>query len=232
LIAYGVTLAAMNLLFYEALERTPLGVAVTVEFIGPLSVALVGSRRPRDLVIALLAAGGIVLLARGGGTVSILGLVLAALAGLCWAAYIVISARVGARLPGTGPLAIAMVIAALASLPFGADGAVHASGHALLLGLVIGLLSSTIPYALELEALRRLPQRVFGILMSLEPAVAALAGLLVLSEHLAGRQWAGIGCVIIACALATAQARRGPGDSGSPRGSPIRHLRPRRLPTA
>jgi inner membrane transporter RhtA len=200
----------MNLIFYEALERAPLGAVVTVEFLGPLAVAVAGSRRRRDFGIVALAAGGIVLLARGGGSVSVTGLVLAALAGGCWAAYILISARVGARMSGTGPLAVAMVVAALASLPFGAASAAQAPGHALLQGLLVGVLSSTIPYALELEALRRLPARAFGVLMSLEPAVAALAGLALLGEHLAPRQWLGVGCVIAACALVTALGRRSP----------------------
>ncbi len=220
LLAYGLTLAAMNLSFYAALQRAPLGVVVTVEFLGPLAVAVAGSRRLRDLGLVLLATVGIVLLARGGGPVSIPGLLLAALAGTFWAAYILISAKVGARTSGTGPLAIAMVIAAAATLPFGAGAAVHAPAHAIALGAVVGVLSSVVPYALELEALRRLPARTFGILMSAEPAVAALAGMVVLGEHLAGRQWAGVGCVIGACALVTALQSRPGGESSVGNPSP------------
>jgi inner membrane transporter RhtA len=205
--AYGLTLGAMNLLFYEALSRAPLGVVVTVEFLGPLAVAIAGSRRARDLLAVVLAGTGIVLLARGAGAVNGFGLLLAALAGACWAAYILISAAVGRRHDDASPLAIAMWVGALACLPFGASGAWHADVHLLLLGAVVALLSSVVPYTLELEALRRLPPRVFGVLMSMEPAVAALAGLVILGQALAPRQWAGIGCVIVACAAVTASRR-------------------------
>jgi inner membrane transporter RhtA len=204
---YGVTLAVMNLLFYEALARAPLGAVVTVEFLGPLAVAVAGSRRLRDVGVVALAGFGILLLARGGGSVSIFGLALAALAGACWAAYILVSAAVGRRHPGAAPLAIAMTVAALVSLPFGAGRAWHADGRSLLLAAGVGLLSSVLPYTLELEALRRLPARIFGVLMSLEPAVAALAGLVILGEQLTGRQWAGVGCVIVACASVTLAQR-------------------------
>jgi inner membrane transporter RhtA len=208
LLAYGLSLGTMNLLFYEALGRAPLGVCVTVEFLGPLAVAVAGSRRLRDGAVVALAALGIGLLARGGGHVSTSGLVLAALAGACWAAYILVSSAVGRRMDGTGPLAVAMVAAAVVVLPFGGGDMLRADGHTVLLGLAVGVLSSVLPYALELEALRRLSTRTFGVLMSLEPAVAALAGLLILGERLAGRQWAGIGCVILACAAVTASQRR------------------------
>jgi inner membrane transporter RhtA len=205
---YGVTLGVMNLLFYEALARAPLGAVVTVEFLGPLGVAVAGSRRPRDVAVVALAGFGILLLARGGGTVSIAGLVLAALAGGCWAVYILVSAAVGRRHSGTAPLAIAMTVGALVSLPFGAGRAWHADGRSLLLAAGVALLSSVLPYTLELEALRHLPARIFGVLMSMEPAVAALAGLAILGERLTGRQWSGIGCVIVACASVTLAQRR------------------------
>ncbi len=207
IVGYGVTLGAMNMLFYEALARAPLGAVVTVEFLGPLAVAVAGSRRPRDAAVVILAGVGIVLLARGGGAVSLFGLVLAALAGTCWGVYILVSAAVGRRHPGTAPLAVAMLIAALVSLPFGAAGAVHVGAHGILLAALVALLSSVLPYAMELEALRRLPARVFGVLMSMEPAVAALAGLVILGERLSGRQWAGVGCVMVACAAVTVSRR-------------------------
>ena len=207
LLAYGLTLGLMNLLFYEALSRAPLGVCVTVEFLGPLAVAVAGSRRPRDGAVVLLAAAGIALLARGGGPVNMLGLVLAGLAGACWAAYILVSSAVGRELTGTAPLAIAMVVAASITLPFGVAGAVHADAHSYLLGAAVGVLSSVLPYTLELEALRRLSARTFGVLMSMEPAVAALAGLVILGEQLSARQWAGMGCVIVACAAVTVVQR-------------------------
>ena len=209
LILFGVTLGVMNLVFYEALARAPLGVVVTIEFLGPLGVAVAGSRKPRDGAIVLLAGLGIVLLARGGGSVNLVGVALAAVAGACWAVYILVSAAVGKRHPGTAPLAVAMMIAALVSLPFGAREAIHADARSLLLGVAIGVLSSVLPYTLELEALRRLPARIFGVLMSMEPAVAALAGLLILGERLSARQWAGIACVMVACAAVTLSQRAG-----------------------
>jgi inner membrane transporter RhtA len=201
---FGVTLGVMNLLFYEALARAPLGVVVTVEFLGPLAVAVAGSRRPRDGAVVVLAAVGIVLLARGGGSVNAWGLILAALAGACWGAYILISSAVGRRHQGAAPLAAAMIIAMLVVLPFGAGTAIHADGRSLWLGALVALLSSVVPYSLELQALRRLPARVFGVLMSSEPAVAALAGLVILDQTLGGRQWIGVACVIVACAAVTA----------------------------
>lgn len=208
---YGLTLGVMNLLFYEALARAPLGVVVTVEFLGPLGVAVAGSRRPRDGAVVALAAIGIVLLARGGGgAVDVVGIVLAALAGAGWAAYILVSAAVGRKHPGTAPLAVAMMLAALVTLPFGAAQALHADARSLLLAAGVGILSSVLPYTLELEALRRLPARIFGVLMSMEPAVAALAGLVILGQQLSGRQWAGIGCVIVACMTVTITQRRTP----------------------
>ena len=207
---YGVTLGVMNLIFYEALARAPLGVVVTVEFLGPLAVAVAGSRRPRDAGAVILAGLGIVLLAHGGGNVSLVGIGLAALAGSCWAVYILVSAAIGRGQPGTAPLAIAMPIAALVVLPFGAGHAIHADGRSWVLAAAVGTLSSVLPYTLELEALRRLPARVFGVLMSMEPAVAALAGLVILNEALSGRQWIGIACVIIACVTVTVSQRHQP----------------------
>jgi inner membrane transporter RhtA len=208
LVAYGAALGCMNLSFYLALDRVPLGAAVTVEFLGPLAVAIGGSRRPRDFLAAAGAALGIVLLARGGtGALNPAGLGFAALAGACWAAYILISAAVGKRAPGGTPLALAMVVATLIVLPFGAGAAVSASPGTLLRGAAVGLLSSVIPYSLELEALRTLPPRAFGVLLSLEPAAAALSGRLFLGETLAPRQWLGIGCVVAASVAATLSAR-------------------------
>jgi inner membrane transporter RhtA len=160
-------------------------------------------------VAVVLAGTGIALLARGGGAVNGFGVLLAGLAGACWAVYILISAAVGRRHEDASPLAIAMWVGALVCLPFGASGAWHADAHLLLLGAVVALLSSVVPYTLELEALRRLPPRVFGVLMSMEPAVAALAGLVILGQTLASRQWAGIGCVMVACVTVTASRRVG-----------------------
>jgi inner membrane transporter RhtA len=207
-VGYGLALGVMNLSFYLALDRIPLGAAVTVEFLGPLAVAAGFSRRPRDAGMAVLAGLGILLLARGGtGALDVAGLGLAAAAGACWAAYILFSSAVGKRAPGGSPLALAMVVATAVTVPFGIGNAVHADAGALLRGAAVGVLSSVIPYSLELEALRSLPPRVFGVLLSLEPAAAAVSGLLFLDETLALRQWVGIGCVVVASAVATLSTR-------------------------
>lgn len=183
----GGAMAGMNLTFYLSLQTVPLGVAVTVEFLGPLLLALVQTRRVVDLLWAGLAAGGVALLGLDtSGDLPVSGLLLAFVAGLFWAAYIVTSARVGQVLPGTDGLAIALAFAALLVLPFGLDGASAVLDRPSLLVAALGvaLLSSVISYGLELAALRRIPTQVFGILMSLEPAAAAVAGLAVLGEEL------------------------------------------------
>ncbi|MGK5550239.1 EamA family transporter [Actinomadura kijaniata] len=211
----GVVLAGMNLSIYLAFSRIPLGVAVTVEFLGPLAVSIIGSRRPRDLAWAVLAGAGVLMLARGGGDLDLVGVGLAALAGVGWAAYILLTAATGKSFSGTTGLALASLVAGVALLPVGAasGGTGLLDPRVLLLGLGIGLLSSVIPYSLEMEALRRMPARVFGILMSLEPAVAALIGLLLLDEVLSGRQWVAVVCVMVACAGVTLSARQ---PSGTP----------------
>jgi inner membrane transporter RhtA len=210
IVLFGVALAGMNLCFYAALDRLPLGVAVTLEFVGPLGVAVFGSRRRRDLLWALLAAVGILLLSDGvsGNGIDALGAALALIAGGFWAAYILQSARVGNSYPGLGGLAVAMSISAVLVAPFGiAQGGVDLLVPATLaVGLGVGLLSSAIPYALELEALRRLPNAVFGVLMSLEPAVAALVGFLALSQDLAAVELVAIGLVVAASAGALRSA--------------------------
>jgi inner membrane transporter RhtA len=204
---FGLTLAVMNFSIYQAFARIPLGIAVTVEFLGPLAVAVASSRRLIDLLWVALAGAGVALLTQagapaGGHRVGLVGLAFALLAAAAWAAYIILSRATGRRFPGTSGLTIAMLVAAIVMIPPG----VAAGGTALLrpgilaTGLGIGLLSSVIPYSLELEALRRVPARVFGIWMSLEPAVAALVGLVMLGETLAVTEWAAIVCVMIACA--------------------------------
>ena len=210
--AFGVALGLMNWSIYEAIDRIPLGVAVTIEFWGPLAVAVVGSRRPLDLLWAALAAGGILLLADpGGGAIDAAGVALALLAGGCWAAYIALSARTGRVFPGGTGLAIAMAVGALVVLPAGvAQGGGALVQPGLLAGaLVVALASSVLPYSLELEALRRLPAAVFGVLMSLEPAVAALAGLVLLGQSLVAREWVAIVLVVAASAGAAALGTRG-----------------------
>jgi inner membrane transporter RhtA len=210
--AFGLSLAGMNFTFYQALDHIPLGPAVTCEFVGPLGVAIAGSRRPLDLVWVVLAGGGILLLAAPSGSgLNATGVILAIVAGLWWAAYILLSARVGRAFPGGRGLALAMVVAGLLVLPFGIaqGGSGLLSAHVFVAGLGIAILSSLIPYSLELEALRRLPPHVFGVLMSLEPAAAAVAGLLILGEVLRANEWAGMALVIVASAGATRFASRG-----------------------
>ena len=199
----GLVLAGMNLSFYLALDRIPLGIAVTLEFVGPLGVAIAGSRRRLDLLWVGLAAAGILLLSPvPGSDLDALGVVMALLAGAFWAAYIVLTARVGRALPGGGGLAIAMTIAAVAVVPVG----VAEGGDALLdvellaIGLAVAVLSSALPYSVELEALRRLPENTFGVLMSLEPAVAATVGFVGLDQDLAAREVVAIGLVLVASA--------------------------------
>jgi inner membrane transporter RhtA len=212
-VVFGVSLAGMNLLFYEALDRIPLGVAVTLEFVGPLGVAVAGSRRALDLVWVALAAAGILMLADfGAGGTDVLGVVFALSAGAFWAAYILLAARAGLAFPGGRGLALAMVVAAVVLLPVGLveGGGELLSLHVLAIGAGVAMLSSAIPYSLELEALRRLPAHVFGVLMSLEPGMAALAGLIVLGELLGAREVVAIALVVAASAGAARSARAGP----------------------
>lgn len=207
---FGVTLAAMNFCFYASIDRLPLGVAVTFEFAGPLAVAVFGSRQRRDLIWAGLAAAGIVLLSGGfgGGSIDLFGAVLALTAGGFWAGYILLSARVGERSEGLGGLAVAMAISALLLAPVGlaTGGGGMGSAGVLARGLAVGLLSSAVPYALEIEALRRLPNAVFGVMMSLEPAVAALVGFVALGQGLNWSEAVAIALVVAASAGALRSA--------------------------
>jgi inner membrane transporter RhtA len=209
--AFGVALGLMNWSIYESMDRIPLGVAVTIEFTGPLLVAVIGSRRPLDALWVVLAAAGIVLLADpGGGSIDGLGVLFAFTAAGCWMAYIHFSKRTGAAFPGGSGLALAMAIGALIVLPAGliqGDGSLAEPG---LLGaaLVVALASSVLPYSLELEALRRIPEAVFGVLMSLQPAVAALAGFVVLGQALGAAELVAIAMVVAASAGAAGLSGR------------------------
>lgn len=207
---FGLALGQMNFAFYASLGHLPIGVAVTIEFIGPLTLAAVLSRRPRDLLAVAAASVGVVLISQAlslpFADLERTGIVLALLAGACWAAYIVFSGRTGAAFPQLEGLALAMVVATAVVLPFGIwDVSVHGTsawdGTVLLKGLGIAVLSSVLPYSLELLALRRLAPAVFGILLSLEPAVAALAGLLVLGQRLDPVQLTGMALVVLASFL-------------------------------
>ncbi|MET0818671.1 MAG: EamA family transporter [Solirubrobacteraceae bacterium] len=209
--AFGIALGLMNWSIYESMDRIPLGVAVTIEFAGPLLVAVLGSRRPLDGVWVALAAAGIVLLADpSGGSIDRLGVFFALTAAACWMAYIHLGKRTARVFPGGSGLALAMIAGALVVAP---AGLIQGGGELLqpeLLGaaLVVALASSVLPYSLELEALRRLPAPVFGVLMSLEPAVAALAGFVVLGQELGARELTAIAMVVVASAGAAAFSHR------------------------
>lgn len=207
---FALTFLGMNTCFYASIERIPLGAAVTLEFVGPLAVAIAGSRRRLDLLWVALAVTGILLLSDGLGADGILsfGAVLALAAGACWGAYILLSARVGAAHPGLGALAVAIAVSAVLVAPLGiAEGGLDLLAPATLaIGCAVGILSSVIAYSLEIEALRRLPSATFGVLMSLEPAVAALIGLILLSQHLDPLEVLAIACVVGASAGALRSA--------------------------
>jgi inner membrane transporter RhtA len=210
---FGVILGAMNLTFYEALHRIPLGIAVTIEMVGPLTVAVAGSRRARDLVWVVLAAVGILALTRGRAHgLDGLGVALALAAGSLWGIYILVNARVGRAFAGGTGLALAMVVSSVFVLPFGIAqaGSDLLSVHGLVVGAAVGLLSSAIPYTLEVESLRRIAAPVFGVLMSLEPAVAALAGFIVLDQGMSARALVGIALVVAASVGASRRAREQP----------------------
>jgi inner membrane transporter RhtA len=207
--AFGISLAAMNLCFYEALDRIPLGIAVTFEFIGPLTVALAASRRAMDLLWVALAAAGIALLAGPSGSAEVAGIAFAVAAGGFWGAYILLSARVGRAFEGGEGLAIAMTVGAVLITGPGVavGGADLLDPGTAAIGFLVAMLSSMVPYSLELEALRRLPVGIFGVLMSLEPAIAALVGLVALGQELAAIEVLGI----VAVVAASAGALREPG---------------------
>ena len=192
-VLFGLALGSMNLCFYLSMSQIPLGITVTIEFLGPLTLALVLSRKLLDLLWVFCALGGILLLAPieglGATSFSLLGIALALLAGTFWVAYILLSARVGGLFPGGVGLAFATLTAAFVLLPLGILQARSAMLHPLLLlaGAGVGLLSTALPYSLEMEALRHLPSRVFSVLLSLSPAIASLMGFLILRESLSWR---------------------------------------------
>jgi len=212
---FGLVLASMNFCFYSSIHRVPLGIAVTLEFVGPLMVAIAGSRRPLDLLWVALAAAGILALTEGGvHHLDELGVALALLAGGLWAAYILINARVGQAFEGATGLSLAMCVATVLMIPLGvAQGGSHLlEPRSLVLGAAVGLLSSAIPYSFENEALRRIRPGVFGVLMSIEPAMAALAGFIALGQGLSAREVLGIALVVVASVGAARRAREAPVD--------------------
>ena len=222
-VVFGITMAAMNGLFYQAVARIPLGPAVTLEVLGPLALSVLASRRAINVVWAALALAGVFLL--GGGGFSGLdptGVAFALGAGAMWAAYIVFSARTGRRFPQADGLALAMVVGAVLFLPLGIaeSGSKLADPVTLGLGAAVALLSSVLPYTLELLALRRMPASSFAILMSLEPAIAATAGFLVLSQALTAMEAAAIALVVAASMGAVrTQVGRGRGKTAALEGT-------------
>lgn len=213
---FGLALGLMNWTFYGSLAHLPIGVAVTIEFIGPLLLAAVLSRRVIDFAAVAGAALGVVLISQvlhvPLAELSLTGIALALAAGACWAAYIVLSGRTGKEFPHLEGLALAMAVATLVSLPLGIASVPTWDLAAISKGLGIAVLSSVLPYSLELIALRRMTAAVFGILLSLEPAVAALAGLVVLGQRLGWVQLAGMGLVVAASALIMGTSNRPPED--------------------
>lgn len=225
---FAAALTLMNLTFYASLTRLPIGVAVTIEFLGPLALAAATSKRARDLAAVGAALVGVFLISEALTTpfaeLDLVGIGLAAAAGACWAAYIVLSRRTGAHFGGLDGIAICMALGAVAMLPLGlaTAGSAMFTPDALLRGLGIALLSSAIPYSLELMALRHLASGTFGVLLSLEPAAAALAGLVVLGQVLQPLQLVGMGLVVVASILVLGRGRRRlpTGGTAAPAGGP------------
>jgi inner membrane transporter RhtA len=231
LLAYGISLGLMNLAFYKSLETVPLGIAVALEFTGPLAVALFGSRHLRDVVWVALAVTGLLLLVpeRGADALDPVGVAYALGAGACWALYIVFGQKAGGA-HGPQTVAAGTIVAALVAVPIGVAHAGSAlwSPALLPIALAVALLSSAFPYSMEMIALTKMPARTFGMLMSLEPAIGALCGLLFLDERLSVLQWLAIGAIIVASAGAATSSRpparsadgepgpRGDGDVRSP----------------
>lgn len=208
---FGLAIACMNLSYYSAVARIPIGIASALEFTGPLAIAMLGSRQPLHLLWVSLAAIGMILLTPfTGATLDPIGVGFALLAGGCWAAYILLAGRVGRVFPGGTGLALAMTLATLLLVPIG----VHQAGAnllrptAIVLGLVVALLGVVVPYSLEFAALKHLPPRVFGILVSMEPAVAALVGLIFLGEQLQLQTLMGMGLIVTAAIGVTLAERK------------------------
>ena len=217
LLVYGLSLGTMNLFYYGALSRVPLGIAVAVEFIGPLGVAVFSSHRALDFLWALLAAGGLVLLlpiSHLGPGIDPVGALLALLAGGCWALYIVFGQKTGAH-HGARSVALGSLLSATFTVPLGiaTAGSNLLSAAVLLPGFLVAVLSTALPYTLEMIALTRLPARTFGVLMSIEPAFGAMFGYLYLNEHLTGIQWMAIALIIAASIGATASIQQKVPDS-------------------
>ncbi|RYD79848.1 MAG: DMT family transporter [Sphingobacteriales bacterium] len=203
---YGVTLGLMNLVFYLAIERIPLGLGVTLEFIGPLVLALTGSKKALDFIWVILAAAGIALIAPWSSKgLDLIGILLALLAGVFWASYIIIGGRISKIMDSGKAVTIGMLFASVVIIPFALAGGIvnNITPGLFFSGLALALLSSAIPFTLEMKALRKMPAKTFSILMSLEPAAGALSGLIFLHEHLSVFEWMAVFLVVIASAGAT-----------------------------
>ncbi|PKW05808.1 inner membrane transporter RhtA [Streptomyces sp. 1222.5] len=206
----AVVFGTMNLSLYTAVDRIGLGLAVTLEFLGPLTIALAASRRRLDAVCALLAGAGVVVLMRPRPSADYTGMALGLVAACCWASYILLNRVVGRRIPGAQGAAAASTVSALAFLPLGVLVALRhpPTTAAVLCAVAAGLLSSAVPYLADLLTLRHVPAQTFGLFMSVNPVLAALVGLVVLGQELGGPEWAGIGAVVAANAVSIATARR------------------------
>lgn len=210
-VPYGLSLGAMNLIFYMAIERIPIGLAVTLEFIGPLLVAIIGSKRLIDYCWVLLAAMGIALIAPwSNARIDLLGVLFALIAGGLWAAYIVLGGKISKIMNGGNAVSIGMLFAAILILPFGffENGLVNLTPKLFGMGVALALLSSAIPFTLEMKALGQLPPRTFSILMSLEPAAAAICAFIFLHENLTFYEVLAVVCVVIASAGSTLTAKK------------------------
>ena len=210
-ILYGICLGTMNMVFYLAIARIPVGLGVTLEFVGPLLLAIIGSKKPVDFLWVILAAAGIALIAPWTNTgLDIAGVLLALLAGVFWAGYIILGGRISRIMKGGDAVAIGMIFATIVILPFGIFGGGLGQLNPKLLGLgaALALLSSAIPFTLEMRALKQLPARTFSILMSLEPAMASLAALVFLHEYLSLKECFAVAFVVIASAGSSLTARR------------------------
>lgn len=208
---YGLVLGAMNLIFYMAIKRIPLALGVTLEFIGPLVLAVMNSKKAMDYLWVLLAATGIALIAPWSETgLDLTGVLLALLAGGLWAAYIVLGGKISKVMKGGDGVSVGMIFATLLVVPFGigSGGFGNLTPGLLLMAAALALLSSAIPFTLEMSALSKMPARTFSILMSLEPAVAALCGIVFLNEHLSLLEYCSVALVIIASAGATITSKR------------------------
>lgn len=219
---YGAILGVMNLVFYASIARIPLGIAVALEFSGPLTVAILGSRKWSDFIWVACAVAGLLILlpwqglgGEGSTALDLLGVVYALIAGVLWGLYIIVGQKVGDRVHGGKAVALGMAFSTIFTVPIGVAfaGASLLSPAILLYGVGIGILASAIPYALEMIALKAMPAKTFGLMMSLEPAVAALLGLVILHELLTPLQWLAVALVIIASAGSSLTAKRGSNDA-------------------